>query len=159
MGRTSAGFGFGTASVRRVPGMGGGWVLRLPVVASELSITTMSPVVCRGGGLAGNNLKTSVLLLRFLRVPNGNCSQLTKQILGQIGNKKTCADGTGWLMGDSNSYIHLLTCTPCSVQYEPVSVEKNLKLVSLLHSFGENGTSGQNQWKKSWLLVTQMNRV
>ena len=34
--------------------MGGGWVLRLPVVASELSITTMSPVVCRGGGLAGN---------------------------------------------------------------------------------------------------------
>ena len=56
--------------------MGIGWEPRLLVVASELSITTMSPVVCRGDGPAGNQ-KTSVLVLRFLMVPGGNSFRLT----------------------------------------------------------------------------------
>ena len=57
-GKKSDGFGFGTALVKRVPGMGGGWVPHLLVVASELSTTAKSPVECRGGGSAGNNPKT-----------------------------------------------------------------------------------------------------
>ena len=68
--------------------MGGGWVPHLLVVASELSTTTMSPVVCRGDGSVGNNQKISVLLLRFLRATSGTCSPLTKQLLRQVGNKK-----------------------------------------------------------------------
>ena len=91
----------------------GGWVPHLPVEASELSTTTRSLVVCRGGGSAGNNPKSSVFHLKFLMVPSGNSSRLSKTATQQIGNKKNpYQNGTGWVMGDSNRHTDLPTCTP-----------------------------------------------
>ena len=94
----------------------GGWVPHLPVEASELSTTTRSlVVVCRGGGSAGNNPKSSVFHLKFLMVPSGNSSRLTKTATQQIGNKKPVPKrhrlGDGGLQSSHRfADMHTLNC-------------------------------------------------
>ena len=118
----------------------------------RISTTTMSPVVCLGGGSAGNNRRTSVLLLTFLRVPSGSCSRLTKKrTTYRVGNKKPEQSARAG-DGDLNHCICMCFCTPKEGSKAYTTCGNILKKHRLLHSFGGNSASQQIGGESSGLM-------